>query len=107
MDAKKNVTLEIRLADRTKTAFMERCRRQDRTASEAVRVFIEGELAPNPTPHRRSCGRVALAWVVGMALGAGVAVPSLARPERSVAPSFVQLDLNRDGVLSVAEFRRR
>lgn len=103
MDVKKNVTLEVCLADTAKAAFMEHCRQRDRTASEAIRMFIDDQLEPIPVPRVRSQWRVALAWSVGLALGVGVAVPSLARPERCAAPSFVQLDRNHDGVLTPRE----
>ena len=107
MDAKKNVTLEVRLPDFAKAAFMEHCRKQDRTASEAIRVFIDAQLDPRPATKRRSWWRVVLAWALGLAFGAGLAVPSLARSERSPAPSFAQLDTNHDGVLTPDEFDAR
>jgi hypothetical protein len=43
---KKSETLEIRLPYPTKLAFMARCRDEGRSASEALRLFIDGHLAP-------------------------------------------------------------
>jgi len=107
MKPKKNVTLEVRLPDTVKSAFMEQCRRQDSTASDAVRGFIEGQLAAKPRPARRSLRLVAAAWVAGLAIGAGLATPSLARPARCEAPAFAALDTDHDGVLSAQEFAAR
>lgn len=42
---KKNDTLEIRLPQETKQAFMNQCRAEGRSASEAMRMFIEERLA--------------------------------------------------------------
>jgi hypothetical protein len=42
---KKNDTLEIRLPQETKQAFMDQCRAEGRSASEAMRMFIEERLA--------------------------------------------------------------
>ena len=38
---KKSETVEIRLSHPVKTAFMDRCRAEGRTASDAIRQFIE------------------------------------------------------------------
>lgn len=103
---KKSETLEIRLPYAAKTAFMARCRADGRTASDAVRGFIEQELQQ---PRRLSRSR-ALRWgqalaaaVAGLALGA-VAAPSLAHPAAGSRAAFDQLDHNHDGVLSFEEF---
>ena len=53
--SKKTETLEIRLPPETKAAFMARCQASRRTASEALRGFIEQELiAPRVAPRRRN-----------------------------------------------------
>lgn len=96
---KKSETLEIRLPYPTKQAFMARCRDDGRSASEALRGFIEREIEGPGRPSR------ARHWIAGalMAAAAGaVAVPSLARP----ASQFQRLDLNHDGAVSLAEFRQ-
>jgi len=106
---KKSETLEVRLPHSTKTAFMARCRDDGQTASEAVRGFIETELVTGSRALNR--GRLRLwqtvaAAVVGLALGA-IAAPSLARTASADQAAFHQLDRDRDGALSLAEFQRR
>jgi len=102
---KKSETLEIRLPHATKQAFMARCQDEGRTASEAVRGFIEGEIAP---PLRRGVQgwQMALAVLLGLAIG-GVAAPSLAHPVSSSRAAFDKLDRNHDGVLTYEEFTHR
>ena len=51
---KKSETVEIRLPHATKTAFMEKCRAEGRTASDAIRRFIDREL-DRSTTSRSSC----------------------------------------------------
>jgi hypothetical protein len=98
---KNSETLEIRLPHALKQAFMARCRSEGRSASAALRAFIEQAVAE---PRRRS---PRLRWVaVGLAavsLGA-IAAPSLARP--SLTAQFARLDVDHDGRLSLAEFER-
>ena len=105
---KKSEVLEVRLPHATKTAFMAQCREGRRTASEAVRVFIDQELEGRATrPRRRGLvWRVLAAALAGLAVGA-VAAPSLARPATISHASFERLDANHDGVLSFEEFSRR
>lgn len=98
---KKSETLEIRLPHALKQAFMDRCRREGRSASEALRAFIEQDVTSSHQPRSR------LRWVaVGLAAAglAGVAAPSLARP--SLPAQFARLDTDRDGKLSLQEFER-
>jgi hypothetical protein len=84
---KKSETLEIRLPHQTKTDFMARCQTEGRTASEAVRRFIEGELTEDAPRRMRpgfwparwpALGQALAAAVAGLAIGA-VAAPSLAQ----------------------------
>ncbi|WP_309605128.1 hypothetical protein [Phenylobacterium sp.] len=90
---KKSETLEIRLPHPTKLAFMAACRDEGRSASEALRQFIETHLeAPPPRRGRRGGHLVAGALIVA-ALGA-VALPSLARPD--VRAAFARLGLDGD-----------
>jgi hypothetical protein len=112
--AKKTETIEIRLPHSTKSAFMAQCRDEGRTASDALRRFIDGELA-GPAPSSRS-GRFRWWQAVAAALG-GLAIGAIAAP--SIAQSvgaqstplsraaFERLDRNHDGVLSFEEFSRR
>jgi hypothetical protein len=101
---KKSETLEIRLPYPTKLAFMARCRDQGRSASEALRQFIDGQLdgtaARGPT-HR--AWRLIAGAAVATAMAA-VAVPSLAHP--SLRAEFDRLDLNGDHAITAAEFAR-
>jgi hypothetical protein len=79
---KKSETLEVRLPYEAKTAFMARCHDDGRTASEAVRRFIEQEIADtrSPSPRGRAWWWQALAaGAIGLAVGT-VAAPSLAHP---------------------------
>lgn len=107
---KKSESLEIRLPYTTKTAFMARCRDEGRSASDAVRDFIDGYIEPAPAPAkaRRSGGlRLAVAAAAVAAL-AGFAAPTLARPvlaSTTLDAEFKRLDKNGDGRLSLEEFR--
>lgn len=107
-DLKKNVTIEIRLPDQVKSAFIAQCQLEDRTASGALRDLIDrhlaGELA-RPARRQSAAWRIAAAWMVGAVLGAGVAAPSLAQSARPPLPSFDQLDRDHDGVVSRSEYR--
>lgn len=101
---KKSESLEIRLPHPTKQAFMARCQAQGRSASEALRGFIEQDLAaPPPARDARRAWRLAAGALVAAAVGAA-ALPSLARP--SLAAEFERLDADGDQAVSVAEFRR-
>jgi hypothetical protein len=98
---KKSETLEIRLPHALKQAFMARCRDEGRSASEAVRGFIEGAVVDPRRPSGRL--RWAAVGLAAVSLGA-VAAPSLARP--SLPAQFARLDADHDGRLSLAEFER-
>ena len=101
---KKSESLEIRIPYPTKQAFMARCRDEGRSASEALRAFIDGQLdTPKPARVSRKSWRLIAGVVIAAAVGA-VAVPSLARPGLKAA-EFAHLDANRDGVVTLAEFR--
>lgn len=99
---KKSETLEIRIPYPTKVAFMARCRDDGRSASEALRAFIDGELHRRPArPDRRSWRLIAGA-ALAAAMGA-IAVPSLARP--GLAAEFARLDADHDGRVTAADLR--
>ncbi|MBN9464546.1 hypothetical protein [Brevundimonas sp.] len=106
---KKSETVEIRLSHPVKTAFMDRCRAEGRTASDAIRQFIEAELAGGFRPRAKTLSgwrALVVAAVAGLALGA-VAAPSLAQSNAGGAERFDRLDRNHDGVLSRAEYLAR
>ncbi len=98
---KKSETLEIRLPFSTKERFMARCRDDGRSASEAVRGFIEAEIEGRTRSVRSRAWQFAVAAAAGLALGA-VAAPSLAKA--SGQTGFEQLDGNGDGVLTKVEY---
>jgi hypothetical protein len=105
---KKSESLEIRIPYPTKQAFMARCRDEGRSASEALRALIEGQLEATarrqPQPARRLGWRFIAGALIAAAVGAA-AVPSLARPGLRAA-EFATLDANHDGVLSFSEYSR-
>lgn len=113
---KKSETLEIRLPYPTKLAFMARCRDEGRSASEALRGFIDGQVeparSPSRTPQRLLAGALIAAAVGAMALPSlahtnqRAAFDCLARDHAAISPAdFARLDTNHDGKLSYAEFQ--
>lgn len=103
---KKSETLEVRLPHHTKEAFMARCRDNGRSASEAVRDFIDAEIAERRTPRRAGLLPRLVAGALLAAAAGAVAAPTLAHPT-SRAAEFSRLDRNHDGVLTFEEFNRR
>jgi hypothetical protein len=106
---KKSETLEIRLPYPTKLAFMASCRADGRSASEALRQFIDAELGRTPPRGlSRRAWRLVAGAVVAACVGAA-ALPSLARPSlqaQILRAEFDRLDLNGDRAVSAAEFAR-
>ena len=100
---KKSETLEIRLPHHTKQAFMALCRAEGRSASEALRGFIERALVRRASARRRVATRWLAAGAAVLAFGAAAA-PSLARP--SLPAQFARLDTDHDGGISRNEFAR-
>ena len=103
---KKSETLEVRLPHQTKLAFMTRCHDDGRTASQAVRAFIDTELGHRQRARHTRLWHALVAAATGLALGA-IAAPSLARTPPNDQAAFRQLDQNHDGALSLTEFQRR
>lgn len=99
---KKSETLEIRLPYPTKLAFMARCREDGRSASEALRGFIDGHIEAL-SPARRSRQRLIAGALIAAAVGA-IALPSLARP--SLRAEFDRLDLSGKGAISLSDLSR-
>ena len=114
---KKSETLEIRLPYPTKLAFMARCRDDGRSASEALRGFIDGELGGGRRPAApRLAPRLLVGALIAAAAGA-MALPSLAHTNQRAAfdclahdhaaisaPDLARLDTDHDGKVSYAEF---
>jgi anti-sigma factor RsiW len=101
---KKSETIEIRLSYEAKAAFMAHCRRERRTASEALRLFIDGR---TEVRRRAPSWRIVLAGMIGAGLGLGAAAPSFAHATQNSRAAFDRLDRNHDGVLSYREFGSR
>ena len=99
---KKSETLEIRLPHTTKVAFMARCRDEGRSASEALRGFIDGQIGGRAL--RRSPPWRLLAGALMAAGAATVALPSLAHTSEKAG--FDRLDADRDGTVNAAEVLR-
>ncbi|HEX8571139.1 MAG TPA: EF-hand domain-containing protein [Allosphingosinicella sp.] len=107
--AKKNDSIEVRLPDETKTAFREKCRREGRTVSDAVRSIIDEQLEPRAglRRRRRSLWRMGVAMAAGAMMGGGLAAPSIAASGDDSRSAFHALDRDRDGRLSYEEFGSR
>lgn len=106
---KNNDTIEIRLPDEAKAAFMRRCQQDGRTASEAVRTFIDGQLTSRSPRGQRlvSSMRIGFVGLAGTVLGMGMAAPSIASSAESAGSAFDRLDRDRSGTLTLKEFRDR
>jgi hypothetical protein len=104
---KKSEAIEIRVSYEAKAAFMERCRRERRTASDAIRLFIDEQIDSGVPPRRVSSWRMAVAALIGAAVGIGAAAPSFARATETSRAAFDRLDRNHDGVVNYTEFKSR
>ncbi len=100
---KKSETLEIRLPYATKQAFMADCRAEGRTASEALRGFIDGRITPAAPSRKPRAFHLIVGALIAAAAGA-FALPSLARP--TLEAQVIRLDRDGDGAISLAEFAR-
>lgn len=98
---KKSETLEVRLSQPLKDAFMGRCRADGVSASETVRALIEGHLAPAPKAGFGRGLRFLVAAAAAVSVGA-IAAPTLARPSPTAV--FAALDTRHVGRLSFDDF---
>lgn len=102
---KKSESLEIRIPYPTKQAFMARCQAEGRSASEALRGFIDEHLEAQAGPAQRSWRRWRLAAGALVLAGmAAAAAPTLARP--SLQAEFQRLDANHDRMVTLDELSR-
>lgn len=111
-DEKKSESLEVRLPYSQKIAFMDACREEGITASEALRAGIDEFLASREGQSQQSNQfrdvvtlmktnpKKTAGSLMALSLGAALftAMPSAAQDEL-----FVQYDKNKDGVLTVGE----
>lgn len=108
---KKSESLEIRLPYSQKTAFIEACREQGISASEALRaqidLFVEDVSAPQK-PNRLGAAfdmikrhrKKAIASLTALAASLSI---GLALPSQADEPLFSAYDRNGDGVLTAGE----
>jgi Ca2+-binding EF-hand superfamily protein len=109
---KKTESLEVRLPDALKCAFMARCGAEGRTASEVVRTLIESYLARPAIlePERHTMPKLArrLAVPTFAAAGAVAAVAVFGATATTASPdlrkAFEALDADKNGAVTLAEF---
>ena len=110
-DEKKSESLEVRLPYSQKIAFMQACKEQGITSSDALRAGIdeflatrEGQSQPsqfkNVVTLMKTNPKKTVGSLMAMSIGAALftAMPSAAQDEL-----FTQYDKNKDGVLTVGE----
>jgi hypothetical protein len=119
-EPKKIDSLEVRLAPETKRAFMAACRANGESASAVLRTFIHRYLRsasrastewtreremPFMTRHRRA--GLALGLAAGAAAAASLTLsgPARATGHPGIEAVFDLMDRDRDGRVSLAEFR--
>ena len=107
---KKSESLEVRIPYPTKQAFMARCQDDGRSASEAMREFIDGYLDPAPRAKSEFRGwKLIAAGSAAALIAAAAAAPTVARTmlqPSAVQTEFRKLDVDGDGKLSLSEFGR-
>jgi len=104
---KKSDTIEVRLPHAMKRAFMARCRAEGRTASDAVRGFVEAQLAGEPPALRPPRLWLRSAVAAGMLGALALAMPMAVASGPDLRPSFAMIDRNHDGLLTPDEYGTR
>lgn len=108
--AKKSDKLEVRLPHATKQAFLQRCQAEGRSASGAVRGFIDAYLArPLTQKELPMYVRPTLALAAATAALVIGVVTLTATPSRAASAleiRFNDLDLNKDGKITPDEFAK-
>jgi hypothetical protein len=104
---KKSETIEIRLSHDAKTAFIEHCRREQRSASEVIRLLIDERIDPvaSSRPRRLPHWPILAAGMAGTLFGMGAAAPSLARATQDNCAA-VGSTTSPAGTVSRQEIRR-
>lgn len=103
-EAKKSDSIEVRVPHAVKRAFMERCRAEGRTASEAIRAFVEAEIGevksmrPRSWQLMRAAAGIAATFTI-LAIG-----PASVSAAPDFSPGFAALDHNHDGAISPGEY---
>lgn len=106
-EAKKSDSIEVRVPYAVKQAFMARCRAEGRTASEAIRAFVEAEIEERPARERSRLHLmrpVAAAGIAATLAATLVIGPASVSAAPNFGPGFSALDRNRDGMISPAEY---
>jgi Ca2+-binding EF-hand superfamily protein len=109
MREKKSESLEVRLPHRLKQAFMDRCRAEGASASEAVRRMIEAYVE-RPAPHRPTELAQVLKpqFAIPAFAAAGLAAVFLLATQSQAGPdlreAFDALDADGNGAVTLAEF---
>ncbi|MAP95716.1 MAG: hypothetical protein CMK07_12270 [Ponticaulis sp.] len=113
-DEKKSETLEVRLPYSQKIAFMDACKEEGITASEALRAGIDEflETRSRQSQHSHAMKDVVTLMTrkkktVGSLLALSLsAVAFTALPSAAADELFVQFDKNKDGVLTAGEISK-
>ncbi len=111
-EEKKSESLEVRLSYSQKIAFMEACRKEGLTASEALRAGIEGFLDEHDRQSQRQFQMKDVVTLMKrnikktLATAGALAASSamlLAMPSAASGEAFERFDRNSDGVLTAGE----
>ena len=120
-ELKKTDSIEVRLPDETKQAFMHACRQNGTSASAVLRAFIDHYVRSASRTRlrwkeelqmlwrqsslraRAAAGTIGAAVILGL-VAAAIATPARAATDPLLTAVFEWMDANHDGKLSPAEF---